>query len=319
MNITEKLGLNTKGHIDIDFIDINLDTDISLYLDPTLINGLPTEWCMEASKVITNFFDNIFACCQSKDYSKLNTLIEFGKEPNETKLGQSVSQSRGKGSKPESLYKIFKSVSDQCFIEKGMIKNPPELCLFVKNFAEDRMSDLITNIIRKQLYEFTVSQCEKYSIDLALEAQFIGRYWNAEQNRWEKLIKRPLMIDGSKVLLVPKIIVRKKLIVSVAQYIQKQVLTHRQAYHLDTRTGLVHERYSKKKGYYLAPPTKKEVYAKEIKGCDHKEYARIFTEKNPRVIDEFRNQRVKETEILEYVLSDYELDYYVYGKKVRTA
>ena len=116
-----------------------------------------------------------------------------------------------------------------------------------------------------------------------------------------------------------KIIVRKKFIVSVAQYIQKQVLTHRQAYHLETRTGLVHERYSKKKGHYFAPPTKKEVYEKEVKGFDHKEYARFFTEQNPRVIDEFRNQRVKETEIWEYVLSDYELDYYVYGKKAKTA
>lgn len=131
MNITSRLKIRSEGHRDLEFVDINLDTDIALYLDPTLINSLSSGWCQEASKVINSYFDNVFECCQNKNYSRLRTLVEFGKEPNETKLGQSIFRSCGKGSKPESLYKIFKSVSDNYLIENGLVRNAQELYVYL--------------------------------------------------------------------------------------------------------------------------------------------------------------------------------------------
>lgn len=313
MYFTEKNKLNVQGHRDINFVDMNLDTDTALYLDPTLIGGLPATWCINASKVIDNYFEKVFACCQRKDYKTLNSLVGFGKEPNETKLGLSIAQSCGKGSKPESLFKIFKSISEKCLIEKGMIQNAPELCLFVKNFAEDRMSDLITNILRKQLYEFTADECESAEVSLGEKEQILGKYWDVDLGRWNKLIARPLLIDDKKRLLVPKIIVRRSFIVSAAQYIQKQILTHRQEVHLQLRSDMVHERYSKKRGNYYDPPTKKELFAKEIKGHNLKDFAHDYTENNPKVIQDFRREKILDAEIWDYVLSDKQLDTFVYG------
>ncbi len=318
MNISEKFGFPI-GHESIDFIDINLDTDTELYIDPTLIDGLPTSWCIETKKVLLNFFDKVFECCKAKNYSMLYDLVAFGKEPNETKLGLSTEQSCGKGSKPDSLNKIFRSVADKCLIEKGIVQKPSELCIFVNNFAEDRMSDLVTNIIRGQLYKFTIQQCEKLGIHLSQEQCNLGQYWDISLKIWQPLIGNALILEGRKILLVPKIIVRRKFIISVSQYIQKHVLTYRQSFHLAKRTELVHRRYSKKKGYYYVPPTKKEVYAKEVKGQDHKDFARNFAEQNPLIVDVFREKQVTERDIWNYVLSDNELDYYVYGKKACTA
>ncbi|MEN6462677.1 MAG: hypothetical protein ABFC94_15075 [Syntrophomonas sp.] len=319
MNISEKFGLTIAGHRDIDFVDINLDTDTELYIDPTLIDGLPTSWCLETKEILSDFFDEVFKCCKTKDYSRLYELVSFGKEPNETKLGLSIEQSCGKGSKPESLFRIFKSVAAQCLIEKGIVEKPAELCIFVSNFAEDRMSDLVTNIIRGQLYKFTLQQCSKLGIHLTPEQYNLGRYWDISSKNWQPLVGNALIIDGRKILLVPKIIVRRKFIISVAQYIQKHVLTYRQSYHLEKRTGLIHRRYSKKKGYYYVPPTKKEVYEKEVKGQDHKDLARNFAEQNPHLSDRFRNQRIWARDIWDYVLSDKMLNYYVYKKKARSA
>ena len=319
MYISEKIGLDIAGHQDIDFIDINLDTDIELYIDPILIDGLPTSWCRETKLIIQDYFDNIFECCQSKNHKRLFALVGFGKEPNETKLGLSIEQSQGKGSKPESLYRVFQTISNQCLVEKGIIKTPSELCVFVSNFAEDRMSDLITNIIRGQLYKFTVQQCAKYNIPLSVETCKIGQYWDLGAKKWMLLQGNSLIVSGRKILLVPKIIVRRKFIVSAAQYIQKHVLTYRQLYHLENRTGLSHQKYSKKRGYYYAAPSKKEVYEKEVKGQDHKGFARDFAEQNPDVADEFRKKQVWDKNVWDYVLSDDELDYYVYQKKTRSA
>ncbi|MDR3585664.1 MAG: hypothetical protein P4L59_10105 [Desulfosporosinus sp.] len=319
MNISEEFGLTIASHQEIDFIDINLDTDTELYIDPTLIDGLPASWCIETKKVLSDFFDGVFECCKTKDYSRLDELVAFGKEPNETKLGLSIEQSCGKGSKPESLYRIFRSIADQCLIEKGIVEKPSELCVFVSNFAEDRMSDLVTNIIRRQLYKFTIQQCEKFGVRLSPEKCDLGKYWDISLKKWQSFVGNPLIVDGRTILLVPKIIVRRKLIISVDQYIQKHVLTYRQSYHLEKRTGLSHRRYDRRRGYYYVPPTKKEVYEKEVKGRDHKDFARNFAEQNPHIADGFRNRQVKEKDIWDYVLSDNELDYYVYGKKVRSA
>jgi len=315
MYISEKLGFAITGHQDIDFVDINLDTDTGLYIDPTLIEGLPTSWCSETKTTLLDYFEKVFNCCKTKNYPKLYELVAFGKEPNETKLGVSAEQSQGKGSKPETLYNIFRSVADKCLIEKGIIEKPSELCVFVDNFAEDRMSDLVTNIIRRQLYKFTVQQCEKYSIPLSISKDTIGQYWDVPSKQWQPLVGNPLIIDGRKILLIPKIIVRRKFIISVSQYIQKHILTYRQSYHLEKRTGLCHRRYDKKKGYYYVAPTKKEVYEHEVKGQDHKSFARDFAEKNLDIANGFRNRQVSERNIWDYVLSDEELDNYVYQKK----
>lgn len=319
MNISEKFGLTSAGHQDIDFVDINLDTDTKLYIDPTLIEGLPIPWCIETKKVLIDFFDRAFEYCKTKNYSGLYDLVAFGKEPNETKLGLSIEQSCGKGSKPDSLYKIFRSVMDKCLIEKGIVEKPSELCIFVHNFAEDRMSDLVTNIIREQLYKFTIQQCKELGFPLSTEQFNLGQYWDISLRRWQPLLGSALILEGRSILLVPKIIVRRKFIISVSQYIQKHVLSYRQSFHLERKTELVHKRYTKKKGYYYLPPTKKEVYEKEVKGQDHKDYARNFAENNPHVADGFRKHQVTERDIWEYVLSDRELDHYVYRKNARSA
>lgn len=315
MYISEKLGLTIEGHKDIDFVDININTDVALYIDPTLIDGLPTSWCKETKEILLNFFGNAFECCKTKNYSRLYKLVAFGREPNETKLGLSIEKSQGKGTGSDHLYTIFKSVADQCLIEKGLIELPSELCVFVNDFAEDRMSDLVTNIIRRQLYKFTVQQCEKLGVELAKEICGIGYYWDADSERWQALFGSPLYVNGKKILLVPKIIVRKKFIVSAAQYLQKHVLTQRQSYHLAKVTEWCHKKYNKSKGYYYAPPTKKELYEKEVKGHDHKTFIRDFAMDNPKMAGFFRKRQVSEKDIWKYVLSDHELDYYVYSIK----
>lgn len=319
MNISEKFGFTTKGHQFIDFIDINLDTDTELYIDPTLIDRLPTSWCIETKKILQDYFDNVFECCKAKNYSRLDSLVAFGKEPNETKLGLSVEQSRGKGSKPDSLRNIFRTVAEQCLIENGLVEKPSDLCIFVHNFAEDRMSDLITNIIRCQLYKFTIHQCEKLDINMSHKQYNLGQYWDTTLKKWNTLTGNALLVENKKILLVPKNIVRRKFIVSVSQYIQKHVLTYRQSFHLEKRTDLIHKRYTKKKGYFYVPPTKKELYEKEVKGQAHKDFARNFAEHNPHIADGFRKKQVTERDIWDYVLSDKELNFYVYGKNAHSA
>jgi hypothetical protein len=100
-------GLNISGHVDIDFIDINLNTDTHLYLDPCLLEGSADIFSKDCTEIINSFFDKIFDCCEQHDLDKLYSLLEFAHEPNETKLGISQNQSMGRGTTAEALFAIY--------------------------------------------------------------------------------------------------------------------------------------------------------------------------------------------------------------------
>jgi hypothetical protein len=56
MNFSDRVSLNIKnGHSAIDFIDINLDRDTELYLDPSLIEECNEPFHKECTAILNNF------------------------------------------------------------------------------------------------------------------------------------------------------------------------------------------------------------------------------------------------------------------------
>lgn len=311
MNFSDRVSLNIKnGHSDIDFIDVDLDKDTKLYLDPSLIEECKESWHKECAAILNNFFKNVYECFLSQDEERKLELLHFSGEPNETKLGQSKGKPKGKGASYEGLVKVFDEIIEKNLLVDNLIKSPMDMCVFVKNFAEDRMSDLVTNILRKKLNEFTLEQCLKHGIGfLSEEPMNIGKSWNHDLEIWEDVNARTLILDNSIVLLVPKNIVSERYIYSIGEYLSKKIMTHRQDYHITNRTALSQEVYSKKKGTYIKPPSKKTIRKEEIRNIPSKEFAREYTLKNPELIDQFRNDIKKRISFGEYTITDDRLDY----------
>lgn len=315
-NFSSYFSLPVSGHKDLEFVDINLQTDIELFIDPSLIQGTSAAWCQECNIILDSFFTQVFTCCKEhtpESFLLLHQLLSFGHEPNETKLGLSTWKSRGKGTTPETLFDIFKGISDSSLCELGFVVSPMDLCVFVKNFAEDRMSDLVTNVLRKQLYDFTVQQCAKYNIKLSENPINLGHYWDSNLCKWECLMAQPLIANQNNILLVPKNIVRQSYIYSVEQYISQFVIPERQKYHEHNMTELS-LKYSKRYGEHFGKPTKKLIYIKEIKGTKHKYFAQKYSTKNPDAIINFRDSMLKQASLGKFILSDEQLDYIVYSK-----
>lgn len=55
MKITEIFNLETKGHEELDFIDIDETSDTKLFIDPYVIQALSNSFCLEAQKSIETF------------------------------------------------------------------------------------------------------------------------------------------------------------------------------------------------------------------------------------------------------------------------
>lgn len=304
---------NVDGHSSIDFIDIDIVNDTKLFIDPSLIEGSNDIWCNEASILINSFFNNVFECYgDTEEKERLMELLNYGHEPNETKLGLSESKSKGKGTSDEGLYQIFKDIYKRDLVNKKLIEKPMDLCVFVHDFDKDRMSDLVTNILRKKLCDFTLMQCKKHNFDISDNEINIGKSWNYKLECWEDVVSRVPLVNDEPILLVPKKIVRRNYIYSVNEYLNKKVLEHRQQYHVENNTELAQLKYSKARGEYIAPPSKRTIREKEICETPSKDYVTEYTINNPELIIEFREEAKRRIKLGDYTLRDEELDELLY-------
>ena len=75
MHISKLFNLNTTGHKNIDFIDIDEVKDTKLFLDPYVIQALDDAFCIEAQKSINSFFKELFIACKSRNDTRLRELL----------------------------------------------------------------------------------------------------------------------------------------------------------------------------------------------------------------------------------------------------
>ncbi|MCC2452625.1 hypothetical protein LKM05_25435, partial [Bacillus cereus] len=88
MKISEiyKLNVDQKG---LDFIDIDVERDVELFIDPCWIHILDGKWFEEASVTIFSFFEHIINLYENNQKDKAKQLFNSAHEPNETCLGMS--------------------------------------------------------------------------------------------------------------------------------------------------------------------------------------------------------------------------------------
>jgi hypothetical protein len=319
LNFTEFFGIDAKnGHADLDFVDIDIENDTALFIEPTLIESIDDDWYKECTTLINNFFDSLFTEYRNRNKTRILQLLDCAHEPNETRLGWGDKDSTrkwGHGNTADNLHDVFKEIIKANLLENGLIDNPMDLCVFVHDFAEDGMSDLVTNIIREKLNEFTLKQFDKYGIMLDDDPIPIGKAWCIESQSWEDVVTKSIVIKGRPLLLVPKNIVRQKYIYSIDQYMNRKILEHRQKYHVDNDTQLAIHRVNKYGDTIICKPSKKAIRKEEIGDVPIKDYARDYTIKNMSLIEEYRDEVRQKTRLGQYILRDEELDDILYGER----
>lgn len=94
MRVSEyyKLG---KTQPYLDFVDIRLDTDIPVFLDPTSIKALDSTWGNELSSLLQSFFETVLNYIKNGNHTSAQNLLSSLNERNEFHLGYSKGESRG--------------------------------------------------------------------------------------------------------------------------------------------------------------------------------------------------------------------------------
>lgn len=270
----------------LDFVDVDIQNDVRLYVNPRALRILPSSWGAECVSLIQNFFGTILSLIrQGKNQEAINLLRSL-REPNETHLGLSKGRSRGRGLGTKSANDVWASFTKSKAVQSGLLKDLEDTVLLIDGISVDIVSDIVTNIIRGPLISFTQETAKRYQIPL-VENVDSGPIWSPQEKKWgSKYVKLPVTTAG-KLLLVPKIIVRQNMDYDVDQYYRHFILTHLQQVEIDANSSLVEIiKTGKNKG--TPKVTKKKIEKKYKKEKSKKATVREQTENNPALLDDYR-------------------------------
>lgn len=223
-HISKELGLGITSHSQIEFLDITLNPDTKLFIDPCLIETHTDKWSLAAKSTIDSYFGKfyeIYRTRQNDDDIKLK-LFEHAHEINATKLGYG-NGNNGKAKTAQGMLETF-SVIDNLFAKKIDLSHPIDLSLMIGGFAEDCLSDMLTNILFKVLNDFTLAQCGKHGITSIAKPQRMYHYWDCQVNDWMPYQGNCLIVDTNPILLVPKWFVRPNYYYNTSQYFSMVIL-----------------------------------------------------------------------------------------------
>ena len=295
--VSEYWNKGVKGHLYYDFVDAAVNDDNLLFVDPLLIEIADDEWCQEASTTIKSFFDEFYKAYREEDINRKRELLSHGGEQNGTRLGYGRGDN-GKGNTVKGLLEIFAPL-EELLIAISTMKKVEDLPLLIPDFAEDGLSDLLTNILHEQLNKFTLKQMNKYGVESNESLQFWT--WNVKALCWEKIERPSYCIDNQELLVVPKHIVRKKYLFSTSQYFNRIIL----------------ERIRNEGGYMDGDkpiPKKEIVKAKRFSG-EHWQYDESvsYTKKDNGALDEYHHKLPHFYAENGGSMEDEELDELIYG------
>ena len=234
---TDYFGLAKKQH-ELDFVDIPLDGDTPLFIDPYAISKRKDLWSIRCHNQIVAYFQAVVDSIINGDTEKAKYLLSGLKEPNEIGFGLSKGVvSRGRGIGREQSGWLYNALVDSSAVKTGFIKDIEDCELLIEGIDKDKISDMTTNIIKNRLIEYTQRQCDLQGIKTQEVSS--GLIWNEKTEKWESEYTRLPVCDGRKRILIPKAIARHGTEFNYREYYQHFVLNFLQQEEFKANSSLV--------------------------------------------------------------------------------
>lgn len=299
MKISEIFNLN-RSQYELDFVDIDIDKDLPLFLDPYYISKMEFPFAVSAYSTLNNFFEYLLVLLRQNYMKEAREIFSYLGETNEICLGMSKGIPSGKGMGPADTERIFESLLKSKAYRTGLMEDIEDFRIFVPNIDKDKVSDMTTNIIKKHLIEYTQEQCKIWDIPLTSGVPS-GYFWNPRLKIWDNEYTDMLIYDNRKIILVPKRIVSFSKKYTSEQYMQHFVLYFLQDEHLRLQSNLV--KFRKDQTPYVTKVSIKESLPKV-----DKEWLANFTLNHPEVFRDFKKDTIKKIkEVENYELTNEDL------------
>ncbi len=267
-----------KSQGELDFVDIPLNKDIPLFIDPYALSQRRDEWSLSCHELIKYFFQLIVESIRVGNIDKARELLFYLKEPNETRFGFSKNRPQGAGIGRFQAEQLFAAISESSAVKTGFLSSLEECELMIEGISRDKISDLTTNILRKKLEEYTIEQCRLYNV--IVQQVSLTPYFSSDENTWVNDYYNLPIYRNKPILLVPKFIARYSLDYDSGDYYNNYVLNYLQSENLSAGGSLVR---TLKSG-------KRVVYKKDLKARYpfSKEFLFEFSKSNPKILSKYR-------------------------------
>lgn len=273
------LGLS-QGQVD--FVDVPVDRDARLFVDPTAIRYAAGPMRDECVSLLQSFFDEVIGSIRRGDDARARRLLVQLSEPSETRLGYAGRGSHGLGVGSGKAVQIWRALRDSEAVKTGLLQDLEETALVIDGIDVDIVSDIATNIIRGPLIRYTQAMAHTYGVPLETGVAS-GPCWDGSAKRWqEQLIELPMTRHG-RVVLVPKLFVRRGITYSATDYYTHYILANLQAEHIAAGSALVH----------ILKSGRRRVYKKDLKKQYPQSKALILAEtlKHPELLQRYRRDK----------------------------
>lgn len=299
-HVSEEFSLELVGHSNYNFVDVNVLSDQKLFIDPCLIEISKSEWCVSANRTIRSYFDCFYKAYRDNDINAKRSLLSHAGEINCTRMGYGGGDN-GHGNTVEGLLGKFKNL-DRLAQELPTLSSAIDLPVLIPDFDKDGLSDMLTNIIHRELNDFTMSELTQ----LGVQPNCVTSFWTWDLNAqsWKLMENVPAYYaEKGELLLVPKGIVHFRYLCNIEQYLSRIILERMQN----------EQAYTDEKGKCRLPH-KKDVRTEIVKIGDNWKYEHVvaYSASAPDTLDEYHH-RIPEF-YSNRQLSDEQLDRLIYKR-----
>jgi hypothetical protein len=276
----------------LEFLDVDVRRDTKVFVDPQAFAYLSTDWGRECVSLLQDFYGEVLDAVRNNDESRGMYLLSTLGESNEVHLGLSAGESEGSGVASGIAADIFEALRGSRAVATSLLSDIQETVLFVRGVGHDRVSDMTINVVRRQLIEFTQRMCIQYGIPM-VDGLDSGWMWDRQSHSWSAA-HVTLPMPNSKLLLVPKGVVRKTATFDPGDYLQHYVLPYLQRVELTKQhSTLVQQRTSRaRRGERFV--TKKSLRERDPRPT--KDVNNDITADYPALLEAYREAKAKKTE-----------------------
>ncbi len=236
------MKFNEKYHIKdtSEYIDIDLETDNKLFVDPYLIYLGKDEMSIRCSNRIVNYFTQLLEAAENGDDNAGHYLVKYLQENNEVRLGYSKSVPCGKGLGKNKGLELFNNIKNSKAMKSGLVKDIFDASIMLENVGNDKISDLTICIILEELIEYTQKICLKYNIPM-FKQKLNRPIWSDSNNKWIEKIDVLLPQHNSvPIILIPNSYANPMLVYTYNRFYNYQMMPYYETLALkDPSNGLV--------------------------------------------------------------------------------
>lgn len=200
--VSEHYGLRGQ----LPFLDVHVEYDSPLFLDPTAIRHSRGQRAREAQRTLEAYFSEVLRCRTGGPALRTagRRLLEHLHEPNETRLGLSVDRVRGKAFDFVMSGRLWDALDSNPAARVAALTKLEDLPVFVDRVGDDLLSDMTTRVIFGILANFTADMMVAFPALSRGAKPFDVTEFDRRSGRWsQRMVVLPHCSD-SPLLLVPK-------------------------------------------------------------------------------------------------------------------